>query len=70
MHLQEEGVVEDDLRRGDAQLQDAVVDSSRALQAAQGLLQVAVEAPQLGAAVQPPLHRPLPLLGFLHHGSA
>ena len=60
--LEEEGIVEDELGRGDAQLEDAVVDGLRGLHGAQGLLQVAVEAPQLQAAVQPPLHRPLLLL--------
>lgn len=60
-HLQEEGIVEDDLGRGNAQVQDAVVDCARGLQSAQRLLQVAVERPQLQAAVQPPLHRSLPL---------
>ena len=57
--LQEEGVVEDELRGGDAEVEDAVVDGARRLQRPQRLLQVAVEAPQLQAAVQPPLHRPL-----------
>ena len=64
-HLKEQGVVEDDLGRGDAQLQDAVVDGPRALQGAQRLLQVAIEAPQLEAAVQAALHGALPLRCFL-----
>ena len=49
--LQEGRVVEDDLRRGDAQVQDAVVHGARALQRAQALLQVAVEGPQPRTAV-------------------
>ena len=66
--LQEEGVVEDELRGGDAEVEDAVVDGARRLQRAQRLLQITVEAPQLQAAVQPPLHRPLLLPLYLLRG--
>lgn len=56
-HLEEQRVVEHDLGRGDAQVQDLVVHRARAFQRAQRLLQVAVEAPQLEAAVQPALQQ-------------
>mmetsp|Transcript_10728 Transcript_10728/g.26437 ORF Transcript_10728/g.26437 Transcript_10728/m.26437 type:complete len:340 (-) Transcript_10728:841-1860(-) len=64
--LQEGGVVEDDLRRGDAQLQHAVVHGLRRLQRAQALLQVGVEGPELEGAVQPRLHRQRALLLHRH----
>lgn len=61
VHLQEEGVVEDDLGRGDAEVKDAVVDGARGFQRSQRLLQITVHRPQLQTAVQPPLHRALAL---------
>ena len=61
-HLQEEGVVEDDLGGGDAQLEYAIVDCLGGLQSAQALLQVTVECPQLEAPIEPVLDGALPLL--------
>lgn len=54
-HLQEQRVVEHDLGRRDAQVQDLVVHRARGLESPQRLLQVAVKGPQLQAAVQPAL---------------
>lgn len=61
VHLQEEGIVQDDLGCGDAEVKDAVIDCARGFQRAQRLLQIAVHCPQLQAAVQPPLHWALAL---------
>ena len=46
-YLQVQGVVEDDLRRRDAELHDAIVNLPRALQGPEALLEVHVQAPQL-----------------------
>lgn len=61
-HLQEQGVVEHDLRRGYAQLHDAVVHRPGALRRAQRLLQVRQQLPQLEAAVHALPHGQLALL--------
>lgn len=61
MHLEEESVVQNHLRRGHSEVQDLIVDSARGLDRAQALLQVAVERPELVAAVEAALECNTPL---------
>mmetsp|Transcript_9908 Transcript_9908/g.25487 ORF Transcript_9908/g.25487 Transcript_9908/m.25487 type:complete len:687 (-) Transcript_9908:185-2245(-) len=60
--LEEGGVIEDDLRRDDAQLDDGVVSRLGAVEPAEALLEVGVEGPQPRVLVQPRLH------GAARHG--
>ena len=55
-HLQKKRVIEHNLRRCNAQIQDRVVNGACGLDGAQALLQVGVERPELCAAVEAALH--------------
>ena len=59
--LEERCIVQNNLWSGDSELHDSIVCSPSRLWSAETLLKVAVEGPQLEAAVQAPLHRTLPL---------
>ncbi len=61
MNLKEGSIVEDDLGSSNPELHDSVIGCPGGLWAAQALLQVTVEGPQLETAVQPALNRALPL---------
>lgn len=61
VYLEECCIVEDDLGSGNPELHDSVIGCSGGVGGAQALFQVAVEGPQLEAAVQAPLYRALPL---------